>query len=146
MIPERNLLKGIAGGEDKDSIVNFLSGCLEDGGSIILKIPKLYCCISIKIAEPHILSMFGSWRDKVEHYCLMCDIITASSINSDLTLQIGLDGGTRDYVKQILKDSRTKLNIFFHAMPDFVSLLLAGKSHKYIDELYRKRIKLLYIL
>jgi hypothetical protein len=47
MIPERNLLKGVAGGKEKESIVNFLSDCLKEGGNVILKIPKLCQYVSI---------------------------------------------------------------------------------------------------
>jgi hypothetical protein len=92
--------------------------------------------------------MFERWRNQVEHYCRICDIFLASSVtsNTDLILQIGVGGHARDYAKRIFKNSGVQMNIILLSMPDIISLLLAGKSHKDIDELFRKRMKLLNIL
>ncbi|XP_053395646.1 nucleotidyltransferase MB21D2-like [Mercenaria mercenaria] len=62
MIPERNLLRGAVYGQEKRDLIHFLSACLQEGRTILLKIPKLYHCVSLMVTNPDNMIMYGKWR------------------------------------------------------------------------------------
>lgn len=123
MIPKRNLLKGKIFGKRKETIVNFLSECLKEGGSIILKIPKLYFCISLKLSKPDLVVVHRKWRDEVE----LCELRCRKYMMNDRTI-------------------KTHMNLFSLVMPDAISLMMSGKTDNDIIHLFDERMKLVNIL
>ncbi|XP_045187581.2 uncharacterized protein LOC123545312 [Mercenaria mercenaria] len=66
MIPERNLIRAGVFGKEKQSTIDFLSELLKEGGAIIVRIPKLYQCMSYMVRSPGRAVQYGNWRDDVE--------------------------------------------------------------------------------
>ena len=154
MIPERNLLKGAVYGHKKQEVLNFLSKCLEEGGTIILRIPKLYTCISLRVSHPDNVLMFGKWRDSVEQIVDLYARQLFRNFSLQLPMDLNLDGGTaaeiiNNYTIEKSQDPKcfgTMISMMSLVVPDWISLCLSGMPFENIAKIVGDRMELLDIL
>ncbi|XP_045186400.2 uncharacterized protein LOC123544391 [Mercenaria mercenaria] len=141
MIPERNLLRGAVVGKEKQNVINFLSDCLREGGTVMLSVPKLYKCVSYRVTNPENSVFYEKWRDEVENQrnVIMLQQLDHIDINSWLKPE---HLTVTNY--KISKDKRiltNKKKLFLTVVPDCVSLWLTGKSIDEISEIYKSRLQ-----
>ncbi|XP_060592085.1 uncharacterized protein LOC132746839 [Ruditapes philippinarum] len=145
MIPERNLLKGAVLGKEKEGVINFLSDCLEQGGSILLQIPKLYTCISLTISKPDLFLAFRKWRNEAERSVFVFAYDATKSLhNVDINTSKTFDNIIQEAKKNVAFEAR--FNFVNILLPDLFSLLLSGKSMDDIRQIVNERSKLLDFL
>jgi hypothetical protein len=141
MIPERNLLKGIVGGKEKGNVLKFLVECLEEGGTILLRIPKLYHCISLKVSKPDHVLVYASWRDKVEQETLIFlnnfyKSVDFQSLNENVSLCIS---------KYIQREPLCFWDALCSIVPELKQPFLSGTPIYEYMRLYNERAKNMYL-
>ncbi|XP_060584708.1 uncharacterized protein LOC132740754 [Ruditapes philippinarum] len=150
MIPERNLLRGDVFGKDKVAIISFLSDCLEEGGSILLKVPKLYHCVALSISKPDLFPVFRKWRDETERIlCLLTECIYDFSVVNLVEQNPSVDGLFNSLPRRCMSDNKTVVafeKLFIHVVPDLWSLECSGTTEEDIYQIFLERLKLLKIL
>ncbi|XP_060566960.1 uncharacterized protein LOC132725790 [Ruditapes philippinarum] len=112
MIPERNLLRGDVFGKDKVAVISFLSDCLDEGGSILLKVPKLYHSVALAISKPEFFSAFRKWRDEAERL-------------------------THSFENIFVEDN---YKLLFHFLPDLYILICSGKTKEDLIQILVERL------
>jgi hypothetical protein len=145
MIPERNLLKGAVLGKEKEVVINFLSDCLEQGGSILLQIPKLYTCISLTISKPDLFLAFRKWRNEAERSVFVYAYDAIKSLHS---VDINTNKTFHNMMQEAKKNVgfKARFDLLISVVPDFFILFLSGKSKDDICQIVNERSKLLDFL
>ncbi|XP_060576729.1 uncharacterized protein LOC132734051 [Ruditapes philippinarum] len=153
MIPERNLLKGMVLGKERQNTIKFLEECLEEGGSILLRVPKLYHCISLRMVNQDLVFRFGNWRDKVEQSVMNFERLLCRNIDLRSKYRNVRNSGVnipKEHINRIpatdLEIIAAQANVLQNVLPDLFPLILSGKSMADIRILANERCKLIGVL
>ncbi|XP_053404987.1 uncharacterized protein LOC128558798 [Mercenaria mercenaria] len=138
MIPERNLLRGAVNSREKQNVINFLSDCLREGGTVLLRVPKLYQCVFYSKTYPENVIKFGKWRDEVEKLDLqfpeICDNFFINLYTGNMSMN-----EIQNFTSNVSK-------MLALVMPDLIPLLNSGKNFQEVLDVYAKRLKMIHLL
>ncbi|XP_045203222.2 uncharacterized protein LOC123556514 [Mercenaria mercenaria] len=157
MIPERNLMRFSFHGKDKLPVIHFISGLLEDGGSLLQRIPKLYTCMFLECTSPKRVQQYAKWREEVEKLSSplqtgikMIDLtnvhdnhyIYCSENGSSVTIESSSFMILQENIGQQSLPMATIRECINMILPDAHHLLMSGHLVQYF-ELLKERLKLL---
>jgi hypothetical protein len=150
MIPERNLLRGYVFGKDKEAIISFLSDCLDEGSSILLKIPKLYHCVALSISKPDLFPEFRKWRDEAERLLHLHKKCLFNNADKNLILQIfSYESAFKSFSRKCFNNNQPLeafRELVLHVVPDFCNLICSGKTKEDIGQIFVERKRSLEFL
>ncbi|XP_045182230.2 uncharacterized protein LOC123540960 [Mercenaria mercenaria] len=129
MIPERNLLRGAVNSMEKQNVLNFLSDCLREGGTVLLRVPKLYRCVSYSMTYPENVIKYGKWRDEVEKQMYLLELRKYEI--TDPISSISNLSEWENLISTVNNDARLegpKIEMFSLVVPDAIPLFISGKE------------------
>ncbi|XP_053394388.1 uncharacterized protein LOC123554348 [Mercenaria mercenaria] len=152
IIPERNLLRGAVNSREKQNVINFLSDCLREGGTVLLRVPKLYQCVSYSTTYPENVIKYGKWRDEAEKQKLLLDFRLAEICDHNFLFNTTTCKSMNEIQNLFLNrmnDAKTVehlVKLLVLVMPDFIPLLLSGKTPQELHEVLAKRLEMISLL
>ncbi|XP_045157092.2 uncharacterized protein LOC123523488 [Mercenaria mercenaria] len=138
MIPDRNLLN-IVFGHYKTKVIRFLSDCLKEEGSIVVRVPKLRELMYCKLTSIE-RTIYRDWRNEVEERLFKCMTQRAEHITFSMMLKSTF---LYDLEYEFFKDGRymeTNLKFVNMFVPEWFQLMLGGRIRE-INELFLRRLE-----